>query len=272
MSDVIERRKVRGYTVEIWYDEDTESPRDDCGNFLFLGFPHRNYKIGDETFDPSDGFECTECAGSGCLCSMAGRSDDDHAECPKCEGSGTIHASNLNELMLMVQEKYKAHLVLPVGMIDHSGVSYYIGGGAHWCDPGGWDSGTCGLILDTPETLAERGFAEPLTEEWLREGMTAEIQVYSDWASGACYGITVLDRNGDYVESCGGFIGHEWAEENIEEMVPDEPQPPVLYDVRLTKAEIDSIIDRLGNQHEAHHLPVIDKLQAIDTSEEDADV
>lgn len=268
MDSLIETWKRNGYTVELHYDEGRSdlNPRDNDGNFLFLGFPHRDYKIGDETFDPGEGFECKACDGRG-------TDYESGDECPKCEGQGRIHASNLDELLLMIQEEYKAHLVLPVGMIDHSGVHYYIGGGAHWSDSAGWDSGTCGVILDTPETLAVRGFPDPLTEEWLREGMAAEIGEYSKWANGEVYGYVIKDRNGDDVESCWGFIGYEYAQQEANEAADvADAQPPKLYDVRLTKDEIEMMQAACAECFDGEiKTGLLVKLEAIDTDEEDED-
>lgn len=269
MNDVIETTKINGYTVELVHDMDCPSPRDNDGNFLFLTFPSREWIKADEEFNPESDFDCRWCEGSGTRPGGDLYNVDD--ECGVCEGNGYVEASNIGELRMFVAQKYGAQVVLPVNREDHgANVRYYIN---DWSDDDHWErNNICGLILDTPEALEARmGPDFVATPEWLKEAMTAEIEEYSRWANGECYGFVIKDRNGEMVESCFGFIGYEYAEEEAKAMVPDEPQPPVLYDVRLTKAEIDSIIDRLGNQHEAHHLPVIDKLAAIDTSEEDDD-
>lgn len=57
-----------GFTVEIHYDDDSFhcNPRDNCNNGLFLGFPHRNYNIGDEQVDPGRWeIPCKACKGEG---------------------------------------------------------------------------------------------------------------------------------------------------------------------------------------------------------------
>lgn len=100
-----------------------------------------------------------------------------------------------------------ATVVMPVGLIDHSGISVYVGGGAHACDPGGWDSGTVGVIFDTPESREETGV--PLDK--VEEALKSEIEVYDLYVRGEVYGYRVgADRVED---SCFGFLGYECVKE-----------------------------------------------------------
>lgn len=126
----VETFEQNGYTVKIQYDEDSSyaNPRQDTNLGLFLGFPHRSYDIGDARFYAED------------------YADEDGNE-----------PANQAELIAAIKAKHGSRVVLPVGMIDHSGVHYYIGGGAHWSDSAGWDSGTCGFIFDTTDGREECG-------------------------------------------------------------------------------------------------------------------
>lgn len=264
MSETIERGPLQ---ITMLYDEDSEDPRDWDSKFLWLGFPHRNYDIGDERLDPS-GIEetCPVCDGEGrdtskdiepiyegggwvdgiyqsTVCIQIGVNGPD---CPACEGNGYTSPSDLAELCEYVKRTYQARLVVPVGMIDHSGVSYYLGGGAHWCDPGGWDSGTCGLMVATEAQLKEWGIPD-MSDDDLRKQMSAELEEYTSWANGDVWWYEIT-RNPDveptddetdvwmyevansattlglseWLEArflnahpdnvCGGFIGYEYAE------------------------------------------------------------
>jgi hypothetical protein len=206
-----ETEKFEGYTIELHYDEDCMSPRDDdCNVGLFLGLPHRHYKIGDEQINPDLTVACDCIEGDG----------EPFADCNKCSGNGEIGAGNLTELRDLLKAKYQARVILPVGMIDHSGVSYYIGGGAHWCDPGGWDSGTCGFILTDTERIAERWAEDAPTDEELEQWLTSEIEEYDRWARGDCYGYVITDPDGKELDdSCWGLIGSEYAMETAKEVV-----------------------------------------------------
>lgn len=241
-----------GFTAKLYCDEDCTNPReDDEGKFLFLGFPHRHYDIGDETLDPGQAhFSCPECGGG--LTITEGDGDYEGAGsheigCPRCDGCGEVCARNMAELIEFVQRKYDARMVKPVGMIDHSGVSYYLGGGPHWSDSAGWDSGTCGLMVATHENLVEKWAAER-TDEEIEGWMRAELEEYSSWANGDCYGYRIEDLNGDEVDGCWGLIGHEYAMSELEAalsaVIEHCPQPEQLYEVpRMTEAQIRALID-----------------------------
>lgn len=109
-----------------------------------------------------------------------------------------------------------ATVVVPVGMLDHSGVTIWAGGGSHPQDPGGWDSGTVGVIYDTPESREATGVPLDKVDEALR----SEISEYDKWLRGEVYWYVVGDD--DLVsESCGGYIGIEWAKEAANEMADD---------------------------------------------------
>lgn len=244
----VEVREVNGFTVRVEYDEypdESSNPRDWDGSFLWLGFPHRHYDIGDERLDPSTfEIECRSCHGDGKI--DIPETNHDH-ECPACNGYGRESAGNLAELIELVKHHYKARVVMPVGMIDHSGVAYYLGGGEHPHDPGGWDSGTCGLMLVTQEMLDKWGNTQ--TDDELIEGMRAEIAEYNAWCSGQVYDLAVIDRNGDEIERIGGYIGDDGIKRALEEgvSIAEANTPPEsLYDVgRMTADELRAAAEGL---------------------------
>lgn len=106
-----------------------------------------------------------------------------------------------------------ATVVLPLGLIDHSGISIYVGSGAHWCDPGGWDSGLIGLIYDTPETRENTGAPLESIERQLR----AEVAEYDRYLTGDVWGIRVtretVDGDTETLDECWGLLGREYAEQ-----------------------------------------------------------
>lgn len=230
------------WTATLYYDEHCSNPREDEDpemRFLFLGFPHRSYTIGDEQLTGDDPFPCPDCDGEG----VVTVSDGDigvaalhDAPCTACDGYGVREATSLDELIEMVGKKYGARMVRPVHMIDHSGVTYRLGRGAFACDPGGWDSGTCGLILATHANLVARGgerWAAEITDEQLEQFLAAEIDEYSNWAGGDCYGYVVTDVNGAEADSCWGLIGYDYARSEALASLGCEaqkPDPPKLYE------------------------------------------
>ena len=205
MTHAIETWKSNGYTVELFHDEDCESPREYQTLGLFLGF-HSKRRIGDTATD--------------------------------------VLATRWTELCQYLKATYGARVILKVGIIDHSGVAYYIGGGPHPCDPGGLDSGTCGVIFDTTDRRKACGGESDdyYTDEMITEQLTAEVEEYSQWASGQCYGYVITDSNGDEVVSCWGYIGYKDAKESASSAVPTKPESAIpLYPVRLTAQQLTSL-------------------------------
>lgn len=228
MSDEpVEAFVHNGHTVALHQDTGCESPRDvDTLVGLFLGLPHRDYDIGDERINPTEEVPCPDCAGEG------------WEACDYCGGQGVRPPASEAELVVMLKAKHGARVVLAVGMIDHSGVSYYVGGGAHLMDPGGWDSGTCGYILDTPDRL-QATMGGDVTDEQITKALTGEIEEYDRWARGECYGYVITDANGEQVDSCWGFIGHEWAVEAATEAADGLTAPTTVKFTVTATVEVD---------------------------------
>ncbi len=103
-----------------------------------------------------------------------------------------------------------ASCIVPVGMIDHSGISVYAGGGPAIGDAAGWDSGTVGLMFTTPDRVRELcGAGAPYeTEEWQAEALRGEIRTWDDYLTGSVVGYEV-EANGAHVDSCYGFYPEE---------------------------------------------------------------
>jgi hypothetical protein len=123
-------------------------------------------------------------------------------DCPRCEGDGEIDVP----LAVYLEQERGATVILPLGLIDHSGISMYVGAGAHPHDPGGWDSGQVGLIFDTADTRKECGM-ENATREDIERALRAEVNAYDQFLRGEVYCYTVTDADGEHVDSCGGFLG-----------------------------------------------------------------
>lgn len=138
-------------------------------------------------------------------------------------------------------------VVLPLYLYDHSGISMSAGTNlieylvdtrqerrAVFPWHGGWDTSYVGYLFDTPRTREECGTPADRIEEALR----GEVEVYSSYLEGDVWGYRVeqkvtvhetrtdLDGNvisdeeeadWDEVDSCWGYIGHEWAEQAAKE-------------------------------------------------------
>lgn len=100
-------------------------------------------------------------------------------------------------------------VVLPVAMLDHSGVTLYEGVGEHQSDPGGWDSGQVGYIYATPERIKEAGTPRKKVKAALR----SELKEWDQYVSGDVYGAVVKGPDGEVRESVWGFYGRDHAME-----------------------------------------------------------
>lgn len=241
MSDqLVDTTKHGSFTIEVRYDSEASSPRGDCNLGLFLGFPHRSYEIGDQKFDPSEYSRHCE------ACNSSGEVPGSDESCPACGGEGCVRPTSERQIMEWIKQDWDATVVLKVGMIDHSGVSYYIGGGPNAADPGGWDSGTCGFILDAKANRDECfGDQAYLNEAGVTKALAAEIDEYSKWANGEVYWIRVLDRNGNALDEPDlGWVHDLRGWDRVEEYIRDEiipclpPEPDKLYNVRLTAEQL----------------------------------
>lgn len=199
--------------ARIAYMDSPESPREWTNNGTFVGFEHRNYNIGDRR--------------------------------PTPEEMTALENGGWEALEKHLKRTYGALVILRVGMLDHSGVMYYVGGGAHWSDSAGWDSGTCGYIFDTKAQRDETGCPEDV--EIITKALTEEIETYSQWANGDVYMRLIETRTlcgacqtlydadpDDLPEDCphcaidddgwlGEFYGWDWETNGIlEELEPAE--------------------------------------------------
>src|SRR5665213_3275770 len=242
----VDRYEHAGMTVEITIDPMPEdcNPRGDCNVGVML-CSHRRYNLGDEQIKGEDftpSVTCPRCGGSGAdpqrgklwrrraygwdsvgagsIESMQGemvrllaRAERDArpeepsslmveaCDCPVCGSSGEIEVT-LGEYL---RRERGATVILPVGLIDHSGISMYVGAGAHRHDPGGWDSGQVGVIFDTSKTRRECEM-ENATPQEIERALRAEVAVYDQFLRGEVYCFTVIDPDGEHLDSCYGFL------------------------------------------------------------------
>jgi hypothetical protein len=176
----IETFEHAGHTIKIMPDdyaggEDT-NPRACDGNVGVMIAPHRTYTLGDAD--------------------QAARSE------PYARALAAMDRLPAALFPRYARAFLGATVVLPVAMIDHSGLSMWVGSQASPFDPGGWDSGQVGWIFDTPALVAEAGIDAGQVEDCLR----AEVKVYDAHLQGNVVGYVVEDADGTEVGSCWGFL------------------------------------------------------------------
>ena len=115
----------------------------------------------------------------------------------------------------------KDSLVLPVYMIDHSGIALSL---KDFGDP--WDSGQVGIYHMSPSQLIEEyGEDTPEIRERATSAIKAEIEEYSEYVNGNCWGFVIEDENGNTVDSCWGFIGSDIFDNGMIEHIDEEYYP-----------------------------------------------
>ena len=163
-----------GFTAYIKQDESPESPRD-WDNLGTMVCWHRNYNLGD----------------------VNGQKEyDSPAEFLKTLPKGSV--------------------ILPLWLYDHSGISISTGSFVGRAQHADWDSGQVGFIYATPETIHTEYSCKRIsakTRAKVAEVLKAEVKTYDQYLRGDVYWYQIEDEDGEVVDSCCGFFGYEYAEQ-----------------------------------------------------------
>lgn len=180
----IETFTENGFTVSIYYDADTESPRDTDTDGCKLAMSHQRYNWPN---DPGLDFRDFE---------------------------------GWDEIAEELKENHDALVVEVIYGYDHSGIFFKTGARTYPFDDR-WDSGVAGLAYITSETWKDRQ-GTPWTGSdkdiaIAREIIAADVEIYGQWANGECFSYVITDEYGETVGSCGGYIGAEYVEQAAKE-------------------------------------------------------
>lgn len=177
MYDPVYEESVLDYTIKIYHDPDTESPRE-WSNLGTLICWHRRYRLGDRhRFDSPEAF----------LRDLA----------------GVPAQSDLSMDQLRERAERKA-ILLPVFLYDHSGLAMNTIG-FHCL----WDSGQVGFVYATFEAVRKEFGMTRVTKalhEKAEDLLRGEIVSYDAYLGGRVYGY-VIERDGEEVDACWGFVG-----------------------------------------------------------------
>ena len=208
----METTVYRGETITIWNDTDSLNPRKDWDNGTVMVCRHSGYDLGNDD-------------------------DIDDSEC-----------SNWKEVAELIQKEKSPIAILPLYLIDHSGIS--MSTGAFSCP---WDSGQVGFIYVDEKGAEEMGwtkeyiktltdgkdekYAGKTREEILIGFMQSDVKVYDDYITGSVYGYTVEDGEDP---SCGGYFGYDFEKSGL------LPDARASID-NMLKNRIDARIAKLKN-------------------------
>ena len=175
--NAVHEERHRGHTVRILYDIDAENPRE-WDNLGTMTCWHSRYRLGDchEHETPRD-----------FLAALAGPDS----------------AGDLSMDRLLTRAERNA-VILPLYLYDHSGLTMNTSGFS--CP---WDSGQVGYIhVDLVAIRAEHRCkrVSPALRRAVEDQLQQEVAVYDDYLTGNCFGY-VVEKDGDQVDACWGFIG-----------------------------------------------------------------
>ena len=174
------------YTFQLTHDEDVENPRDfsDMNVSTFCLF-HNRYALPNE----------------------AGLRHQDY------KSWGQVAAK---------LQRMGAVVILPVYGYDHSGLFMSVKVERDWWHYS-WDGGMLGFIVVMGDRAREVMGWKQITAKrraMLIEQCKAELSTYDQWQRGETYYVTILDQDGNEVESYGGLIGRQDAIENVQSEYP----------------------------------------------------
>lgn len=105
--------------------------------------------------------------------------------------------------------KNGAHIVLPLRLYDHSGIS--ISTSTEYPFNDRWDSSMVGFIFITKEAMKREGWNKKRATAYLQ----SEVEVYNQYLSGDVYSIYIeqydTDKKQIRYDCVGGYFGHDYA-------------------------------------------------------------
>jgi len=175
--DTVDTIAYRDFEIKIYPEELEDSPRD-WDNLGTMTCFHRRYDLGDKTDLSSDSF------------------------------------GSWKELHDYLKKEEHAAIILPLYLLDHSGITMRVGHGFGDVDPQGWDWGQVGFIWVSREKILQEFSKKRLSKELLEKTETilrSEIETYDQYLGGEVYGYCINELN----DSCWGFYGHNWEENGL---------------------------------------------------------
>ena len=263
------------YVLTVQPDDFFPNPRREEENFGTMICFHRRYDLGDkhEFKDSDDLIHYPFIRSSGE--SEIGQKEylyerlmdrmEDEAE-GVLPSASQIKATN-DYLMSEIQNGY---VVLPVYLLDHSGLTMST---TDFNDR--WDSGQVGIIFVSNDKIKaeyEVDLVEPVLRLQIEERLKEEVAEYDAYLRGECY-CYELYKDGELEHSCGGFIGsYDKAVKDIADYLPDECKDmvddlaetndsPSMIQTLLQHARIQVDQAARDHQHRSHqksHDPILD--------------
>lgn len=192
--DAIKSIEYKGYTIEVYIDDDPLNPRTEFDNMGTMVCWHRRYNLGDDgrgaknpyptrEYDPEDWF----------------KANLDYPE-------EKLEDLDLAELQALFE---KTNLLIPIMAYEHGGITIRAYDYGNWPDQN-WDCGQLGFIYASHETIRKEYVVKRLSKKTLEKARTcllSEIEEYDTYLTGNIYGYVITDPEGEEKDSCWGFYG-----------------------------------------------------------------
>lgn len=207
------------YLLTVQSDDFFPNPRREDENFGTMICFHRRYDLGDEhDYSNSDDLIkdlYIKAAGGG------ERGEQKYEELTEKYDVWPLNSQQIQELnQALMSQIEKAYVVLPVYLLDHSGLAMST---TDFNDR--WDSGQVGIIFVSNEKIKEEyevDFIEPVLRLQVEERLKEEVAEYDAYLRGECYCFELYE-DGELVHSCGGFTGaFDKAVKDMVEYLPDD--------------------------------------------------
>jgi len=199
----METEEYKGYEIKVIPDEMPSNPREEWDNLGKMVYKNRNYKLGDEEIagDPIDW-----------LLTMLDR-----------DGEETEYSQQrLHELGVEFFEKFAGHTVYKY---EHGSIGLSTSNSQYPFNCR-WDGGQAGYIYCSLENAKKNWMLEGDSvtwetemEDWYEKGsmitlrtatervLDGEVEVFGQYLNGEVYGYTVVDSDGEELDSCWGYYG-----------------------------------------------------------------
>lgn len=167
--------EYKGYTIEVSNDEDPMDPRVDWDNLGTMVCFHGRYNLGDKTDLNVDQF------------------------------------SGWDELEEYLVKKVGAVVILPLYLIDHSGLAMNTTG--FGCP---WDSGQVGFIYATRKDIRENFMKTKCTKKLIEQTekiLKCEVKIQSAYINGDVSRYNISNQVGEDIDGCGGWYDDDEAME-----------------------------------------------------------
>jgi hypothetical protein len=170
----VHSEEYKGYEITIHPDEDPMHPRRDFDPLGHMVCFHKRYNLGEDHDYRSDDYNSWE------------------------------------ELEAAIRKNEDVAVMLPLYLYDHSGITMRT---TPFSCP--WDSGQVGFIYLTKKEAQDDWKVKRLTRKaiaMMENALISSVKEYDDFLCGNVYGYEIKDAQGEFVDSCWGFIG-DWDNE-----------------------------------------------------------